>query len=165
MSWYVEVEVQLTGDAPPLRGRMAGYSPQLELADRELILGAPLESFDRDGSSWQPIDPKQSLIVIRGSEIAQIRTKYRKAAAVAPRKDPSRWAATAQPLINLMSMMDRPGPVLVLFAAELVALLVAAGVDRATAGRRHGRRGRRGRREGTAGGECCRSAQSESTYR
>ena len=141
---HVVLEVHFTGDAPPLRGRMAGYSPQLDLADRELILGPPLESYDAGDRSWQPVE-RASLIVLRGTEIAQIRTRYVKPAAPvqpAPWATPARrlagtrrttarpWRATVKRLNTQLSTIDRRLVAVMVLGLQVGALLLAAGVDR-----------------------------------
>jgi hypothetical protein len=134
---HVDLEVHLSGGAPPLRGRLAGYSTQLELEDRELTLGIPLTSFDHASKSWRPVDSDAgtvSLIVLRASEIAQIRTIYTMADAAADTAPTSPWASAARPFATLMSTLDSPLSVVTLLGVELAALLAAAGIDRALIG-------------------------------
>ena len=74
-------------------------------------------------------DDRLSLIVIRGSEVAQVRTRYVRAANPKPQPT-SPWTSATKPVGTLLSTMDKPVPVVTLLAVELAALVVAAGLDR-----------------------------------
>lgn len=108
------VELRLT-DGSLLAGRLAGYSSELPLLDRELLLGRPLRRAEPDGV-WQAVGETWSLIVVPGSQVARIMVRYVSATSRAPLAGRS-W---------IQSVFDSPRRV---YAAVLVELAAVAAVS------------------------------------
>ncbi|MCM6784922.1 DUF6338 family protein [Nocardia sp. CDC159] len=87
-------------------GRVAEYSPDLEVADRELILAQPLATKPKPeqntGEEPKPLPDRWTYMVLRGSDIVSLAVSYR-----APRVDES-LPAHKRRLGQLFSSRPRP---------------------------------------------------------